>query len=88
MARPRLEAAGPDPRTMALETELRNKLGTRVKIEKRGAAGKITIEFFSEEELNNLLDHIHGGQSAPSMPLNPENGPASGTAGDYDNFTI
>ncbi len=58
MARPRLEAAGPDPRTMALETELRNKLGTKVKIEKKGRGGKIMIEFFSEEELDDLMDKI------------------------------
>jgi ParB family chromosome partitioning protein len=58
MARPRLEAAGPDPKTLALETELRNKLGTKVKIEKRGRGGKIMIEFFSEEELSELMDKI------------------------------
>jgi ParB family transcriptional regulator, chromosome partitioning protein len=55
MARPRLEAAGPDPKTLAIETELRNKLGTKVKIEKKGRGGKIMIEFFSEEELEELL---------------------------------
>src|SRR6185312_513414 len=58
MARPRLEAAGPDPRTLALENELRSKLGTKVKIEKKGRGGKIMIEFFSEEELDNLMDKI------------------------------
>lgn len=58
MARPRLEAAGPDPKTMALENELRNKLGTKVKIEKKGRGGKILIEFFSEEELDELMDKI------------------------------
>ena len=66
MARPRLEAAGPDPRTLALENELRSKLGTKVKIEKKGRGGKIMIEFFSEEELDNLMDRIsnqEGGNS-------------------------
>ncbi|MDB4939961.1 MAG: spo0J [Candidatus Doudnabacteria bacterium] len=58
MARPRMEAAGPDPRTLAIENELRSKLGTKVKIEKKGRGGKIMIEFFSEEELDELMDKI------------------------------
>ena len=58
MARPRLEAAGPDPNTLAWENELRSKLGTKVKIEKKGRGGKIMIEFFSEEELHDLMDKI------------------------------
>ncbi len=55
MARPRLESAGPDPKTIAIENELRSKLGTKVKIEKRGRGGKIMIEFFSDEELDDLI---------------------------------
>ncbi|MBU6447424.1 ParB/RepB/Spo0J family partition protein [Patescibacteria group bacterium] len=55
MARPRLEAAGPDPKTIAIENELRSKLGTKVRIEKRGRGGKIMIEFFSDEELDDLI---------------------------------
>ena len=62
MARPRMEAAGPDPKTLALESALRSRLGTKVKIEKRGASGRITIEFFSEEELGELIDKIEGHQ--------------------------
>lgn len=58
LARPRLEAAGPDPKTMAMETELQSKLGTKVKIEKKGKGGKIMIEFFSDEELDELLGKI------------------------------
>ncbi len=55
MARPRLEAAGPDPKTIAIENALRSKLGTKVKIEKKGRGGKIMIEFFSDEELDELI---------------------------------
>lgn len=55
MARPRLEAAGPDPKTIAIENALRSKLGTKVRIEKRGRGGKIMIEFFSDEELDDLI---------------------------------
>lgn len=58
MARPKLEAAGPDAKTLALENELRHKLGTKVKIEKRGRGGKIMIEFFSEQELEELMEKI------------------------------
>ena len=60
MARPRLEAAGPDPRTLVLENELRHRLGAKVKIEKKGTGGKIMIEFFSQEELDDLIDKIEG----------------------------
>lgn len=63
MARPRMEAAGPaDPRTMAMESELRSKLGAQVRIEKRGTGGKITIDFFSEQELRELVEKLEGGR--------------------------
>lgn len=49
-------ARGPsDPEVTALETELRGKLGTKVKVHKSGESGKITIEFFSKEELNAFM---------------------------------
>lgn len=47
-----------DPEVVALESELRGKLGTKVKVQKRGDSGRIMIEFYSREELNNLLDKI------------------------------
>lgn len=50
-----LDAAAPDPKLMAIETELRGKLGTQVKIQRQGRGGKITIEFFSEEELDDII---------------------------------
>ena len=48
-----------DPDVAALESELRGKLGTKVRVQKSGESGKITIEFFSSEELNNFLDKVH-----------------------------
>ncbi len=52
-------ARGPsDPETAAIESELRGKLGTKVKVQKSGESGKIMIEFFSKEELDNFLDKI------------------------------
>jgi ParB family chromosome partitioning protein len=89
MSRPRLEAAGPDPRTLALENELRSKFGTRVKIEKRGTAGKITIEFFSDQELDQLIEHLHGEGAAASDAITAAaKGSASASVTDYDNFVV
>lgn len=48
-----------DPELAALESELRGKLGTKVRVQKSGDSGKITIEFFSAEELNSFLDKIN-----------------------------
>jgi ParB family chromosome partitioning protein len=50
-----LDAAMPDPKLVAMEAQLRGKLGTQVKIQKQGQGGKITIEFFSDEELNEIV---------------------------------
>jgi ParB family transcriptional regulator, chromosome partitioning protein len=56
--RRQMDAAAPDPKIMALETELRSKLGTQVKIQRQGRGGRITIEFFSDEELNELINKM------------------------------
>jgi ParB family chromosome partitioning protein len=50
-----MDAAAPDPKLLAMESELRGKLGTQVKIQRQGQGGKITIEFFSDEELSELI---------------------------------
>lgn len=47
-----------DPETKMLQEKLENVLGTRVNIERRGPKGKISIEFFSEEELRSISDKI------------------------------
>jgi ParB family chromosome partitioning protein len=41
-----------------LESELRTVLGTKVSITKRGEKGTIVIEFYSNEELENLVARI------------------------------
>ena len=56
--RRQMDAAAPDPKLMALETELRGKLGTQVKIQRQGRGGRITIEFFSDEELDELIHRM------------------------------
>ena len=44
-----------DPYLQDLEDGIQQKLGTKVKIKKHGTAGKITIDFFSEEEFNKIV---------------------------------
>jgi len=57
-----------DPRILDLETQLAEKLGTRVHIEKRGEkGGKITIDFFSDEDLAGLLTSITNEDSAEAV---------------------
>lgn len=41
-----------------LETELQKRLGTRVNIEEQGGKGKLTIHFYSIDELNQVVDRI------------------------------
>lgn len=41
-----------------LEDKLSNILGTRVTLTRKGKKGKITIEFFSQEELNGIIKKI------------------------------
>ena len=43
---------------IALEDQLRQKLGTRVNLKRGQHGGTITIRFFSDEELNALVDQI------------------------------
>ena len=45
-----------DPESEYIKNRLEEALGTRVKFIKRGSRGKITINFFSEEELQNILN--------------------------------
>ncbi len=47
-----------DPETKRLEDELVEKLGTKVRVNKSGDGGKIVIEYYSQEDLNSLLDKI------------------------------
>ncbi len=53
-----MDSAAPDPKLLAMESELRGKLGTQVKIQRQGQGGKITIEFFSEDELSDIIQKM------------------------------
>ena len=47
-----------DPLLAEKEDMLRSQLNTKVKIIKRGELGQIVIEFYSEEELSNIIEQI------------------------------
>lgn len=49
----------PDPVLDSLQNMLRQKLGTRVEVSKGAKGGKITIEFFSDEELQDIVGKIN-----------------------------
>lgn len=59
-----MDSAAPDPKLMALESELRLKLGAQVKIQRQGQGGKITIDFYSDEELNDIIHKMAAQKAA------------------------
>lgn len=48
-----------DPELLDIEDKLEEAFGTRVKIEKKEVGGKITIDFFSNEDLRLILDTVN-----------------------------
>ena len=48
-----------DPEMVELENQLTETLGTRVQIEKRQVGGKLTIDFFSADDLRGILDVLN-----------------------------
>lgn len=69
----------PDPEMIELEEEFQEKLGTRVHIDRRELGGQIKIDFFSNEDLREILSLIQKSniQKAPAQML--ENHIASAT---------
>jgi len=61
------------PELASLEKDLMDKLGTRVRIEKKEKGGKVHIDFFSEEDIRNLLAIISGGTLQSGVAFTPEN---------------
>ncbi|MEK7558264.1 MAG: ParB/RepB/Spo0J family partition protein [Patescibacteria group bacterium] len=47
-----------DPNIISIEKNLAEALGTRVQIEKREVGGKITIDFFSDDDLETIVNII------------------------------
>lgn len=58
----RKKGATLDPETQEMEEKLTETLGTRVSIEKREKGGKILIDFFTNEDLKQILDLIKSNQ--------------------------
>ncbi len=57
-AQPRRPAA--DPSARAAEDALRQALGTKVRIARKGAGGTIEVEFYSMEDLERIYERICG----------------------------
>ena len=57
-------APGPqrlDPDLERVESHLRERLGTKVSLSRSRTGGRIVIEYYSDEELNRLYEHLIGG---------------------------
>ncbi|HEY4751939.1 MAG TPA: ParB/RepB/Spo0J family partition protein [Candidatus Limnocylindrales bacterium] len=50
-----------DPDLERVETRLRERLGTKVSLSRSRTGGRIVIEYYSDEELNRLYEHLIGG---------------------------
>lgn len=51
-------AAEADPETQAYQQQLEQFFGTKVRLQRRGASGKIEIEFYSPEDLRGILERL------------------------------
>lgn len=52
-----------DANVVALEAALREKLGTKVVLEHRGGPGKISISYYSKEDLRRIVSVISGDEN-------------------------
>jgi ParB family chromosome partitioning protein len=50
-----------DPDLERVETHLRERLGTKVSLSRSRTGGRIVIEYYSDEDLNRLYEHLIGG---------------------------
>ncbi len=62
-----------DPEISALEEKFAESLGTRVKIEKKENGGKLLIEFFSNEDLEDILRMLNQNRE-PALVVSSEDG--------------
>lgn len=60
------------PEMMELEKSLTETLGTRVLIEKRPQGGRVLIEFFSPEDLSNIVAALAIKEADAAAPTAPE----------------
>lgn len=65
--RVRKHDANVDPELLAIEAKLKESLGTRVRIERKEVGGKITIDFFSNDDLKTLVDIMNARGKVPTV---------------------
>ncbi len=53
-----IETPAADPEVEYLESQLREALGTKVRLQKEGVGGKLTINFYSPEELQGIIARL------------------------------
>ncbi len=58
-----------DPAIVELEQKLTEKLGTRVRVEKKEVGGKVTIDFFDNNDLAQILDLLNSQQSVQNISV-------------------
>lgn len=58
-----------DPELVELEEELTERLGTRVQIERREKGGKVTIDFFSTDDLRTMIEALSNGGKLEDLGL-------------------
>lgn len=61
LAKRRIGQGAREPYLAVLEEELQHILATKVRISKRKKRGHILIEFYSQEDLNRVIDILRGG---------------------------
>lgn len=60
-----------DPEMIEMEKKLTESLGTRVRIERKESGGKITIDFFSPDDLHMIIDHMKSNEAKdPNLLMN------------------
>jgi ParB family chromosome partitioning protein len=59
----------PDPEIEEIENKLKESLGTRVHIDRKQIGGKITIDFFSDDDLKTLLEIFESRASGKNENL-------------------
>ncbi|MCL5017333.1 MAG: ParB/RepB/Spo0J family partition protein, partial [Patescibacteria group bacterium] len=59
-----------DPEISSLEEQLMEILGTKVKVQSEGDGGRLTINFYSKEELHGIIDKL--AQKRSNIAINQE----------------
>ncbi|MEK7582059.1 MAG: ParB/RepB/Spo0J family partition protein [Patescibacteria group bacterium] len=61
-----------DPNIISIEKNLAETLGTRVQIEKREVGGKITIDFFSDDDLETIVNIIRAKKESETVNISAD----------------